>query len=73
MNMMNNNKLIMVVDSKHFKVNIHFNNTATENINDKILRLIRNEVEAAAVTNANIITDTKAVATSCIQQMPLMV
>jgi hypothetical protein len=40
-----NNKLIMVIDSKHYKVNVLFNNAATENINDKILRLIRNEVE----------------------------
>jgi hypothetical protein len=70
--MKNNNKLVMVIDSKPYKVNIHFNHTATENINDKIFRLIRNEVEAAAV-NANIITDTKAVTSSCIQQMPLTV
>ena len=73
MSMINNNKLVMVIDSKPYKVNIHFNNTATENINDKILRLIRNEVEAAADFNANIITETRAVTSSCRQQMPSMV
>ena len=35
----------MVIDSKPYKVNVLFNNAATENINDKIMRLIRNEVE----------------------------
>ena len=65
-----NNKLVMVIDSKPYKVNIHFNNTATENISDKIMRLIRNEVDTAA-TYA--ITEVKAVKTSCIQQTPLKV
>ena len=38
----------MVIDSKPYKVNIHFNSAATENMGDKIMRLIRNEVESAA-------------------------
>ena len=55
--------LVMMIDAKPYKVNIHFNDAATENMGDKIMRLIRNEVETAPISTS-IIMDTKAVVTS---------
>jgi len=40
-----NNRLVVVIGANPYKVNVHFNNAATENMGDKIMRLIRNEVE----------------------------
>ena len=44
--MSNNNGLVMVIDSKPYRVNVHFN---TENIGDKIIRLVRREVESGVM------------------------
>ena len=39
-----NQGLVMIIGTKPYKVNIHFNKATTEDINDKIFRLIRNEM-----------------------------
>ena len=47
--MSNNNGLVMVIDSKPYRVNVHFNTATTENIGDKIIRLVRREVESGVM------------------------
>ena len=39
-------RLEFIVGQNPYRVNVHFNHTATENMGDKIMRLIRNEVES---------------------------
>jgi len=39
------NRLVVVIGASPYKVNVHFNDAATESMGDKIMRLIRNEVE----------------------------
>ena len=57
------NKMVVMIGASPYKINVHFNNAATENMSDKIMRLIRNEVETTA-TKTSIIPDTKAVVSS---------
>ena len=57
------NRMLVMIGASPYKINVHFNNAATESMSDKIMRLIRNEVETAA-TSTSIITDTKAVTSS---------
>jgi len=47
--MSKNNGLVMVVDSKPYRVNVHFNTAATEDFGDKVMRLVRKEVESGVM------------------------
>ena len=52
MTMTKNNGLVMMVDSRPYKVNVLFNNAATENIGDKIMRLVRRDVENSTIPHS---------------------
>lgn len=39
-------KMLKRIGSTTYEVSVHFSKTSKENMNDKILRLIRNEAEA---------------------------
>ena len=55
--MTKNNGLVMMINSKPYKVNVHFNSAATENICDKIMRLVRKEVENSSILHGKAVVE----------------